>query len=633
MRYVIISFFVLLFVKPSTAQLSYTVTSIDSSLLVNTNSVTRLDETIIEIVDIDKAIIKHKYVVTVLNKAGDDMGALYEDYDKLTPIKSIKGALYDAIGIKIKELKSSDIVDQARESSNLFTDDRIKSHQFRYSVYPYTTSYEVVSQMKGIFYLPTWYPQYFSNHAIEQTNLQIITPTNYTLRYKVCNSNTLKLTESTVEKHKLYTSEVKSIKAFIKEPYMGAKNQILPHILLAPSNFSIEDYTGNMDTWNEFGKFIGTLNKGKDILPEKTLNKLKQLTDSSTLVKDKVAAIYKFMQSNTRYISIQLGIGGWQPYDANYVANKGYGDCKALSNYMYSLLKAVGIKSHYALIKAGDDAPYFDTNFPSSQFNHAILCVPLPQDTIWLECTSQTIEPGYLSAFTADRDALIITDDGAAVVHTPVYNKNSNTKFTKLVATLQTNASLVGNVDIRSTNEAQDDISDMLNYYSGQELINKLNKKYPISSYEVTNYNYKKHQSIYPTIHETFAITANDYASITAKRILVNPNVLSRLNLNIDGAAKRNFDYYFYDRYTSVDTIEIDIPAGYTIESKPENNSIEDVFGSYTTSFVFNNNKLVYTRRTIFNGGNFSNQAKTALHNWVQKINASDLRKVVFIKI
>ena len=49
----------------------------------------------------------------------------------------------------------------------------------------------------------------------------------------------------------------------------------------------------------------------------------------------------------------RVGIGGWQPLDANFVSKKGYGDCKALTNYMFSLLKEVGINSYYTIVKAG----------------------------------------------------------------------------------------------------------------------------------------------------------------------------------------------------------------------------------------------------------------------------------------
>ena len=59
------------------------------------------------------------------------------------------------------------------------------------------------------------------------------------------------------------------------------------------------------------------------------------------------------MQSRTRYASIQLGIGGYKPAPAMEVSEKGYGDCKGLTNYMSALLKEAGITSYYTWVKSG----------------------------------------------------------------------------------------------------------------------------------------------------------------------------------------------------------------------------------------------------------------------------------------
>jgi hypothetical protein len=65
---------------------------------------------------------------------------------------------------------------------------------------------------------------------------------------------------------------------------------------------------------------------------------------------EKVRTLYNYMQQRTRYVSIQVGIGGWQPFLASVVDEKGYGDCKALAHYMKSILDAVGIRSVYTLV-------------------------------------------------------------------------------------------------------------------------------------------------------------------------------------------------------------------------------------------------------------------------------------------
>jgi transglutaminase-like putative cysteine protease len=110
-----------------------------------------------------------------------------------------------------------------------------------------------------------------------------------------------------------------------------------------------------MATWDDFGKWVAVLNHGRDELPAKTKQEITALTSGMKTVEEKTKVLYEFLQNKTRYVGIQLGIGGYQPFEASVVDETGYGDCKALSNYMVSMLKAVGIKANYCLINAGSN--------------------------------------------------------------------------------------------------------------------------------------------------------------------------------------------------------------------------------------------------------------------------------------
>ncbi len=202
--------------------------------------------------------------------------------------------------------------------------------------------------------------------------------------------------------------------------------------------------------------------KGRNILPDEIKKKVHDLTDNLKDDKEKVFGLYDFLQQNTRYVSIQLGIGGWQPFEASYVAEKKYGDCKALSNYMIALLKEAGITGKYIEIFAGESPPPFIEDFPFSQFNHVISCVPLKKDTIWLECTSQTKSAGYMGSFPGDRNAILIDETGGHLVHTPVYKVADNLQLRKVKAIADKEGNL--NAEIMSTYSGlQQDFLHLLN--------------------------------------------------------------------------------------------------------------------------------------------------------------------------
>ena len=158
---------------------------------------------------------------------------------------------------------------------------------------------------------------------------------------------------------------------------------------------------------------------------------------------EKAKIVYAFMQNKTRYISVQVGIGGWEPIAANKVDAVGYGDCKGLTNYTKALLDAVGVTSYYTVVFAQDRRD-IDKEFASLQGNHVILNIPNKGKDVWLECTSQTTPFGFLGDFTDDRNVLVITPEGGIIKRTPKYINKDNLQTINADITLKENGSVNG---------------------------------------------------------------------------------------------------------------------------------------------------------------------------------------------
>ena len=616
-----------------TAKADYPVSAIPEALKKEASVVKRLDDIRIVVKSPGKATYYRHYAYTILNEAGDPFSVFFSYYDKFRDISSISGTLYDADGNKIKNVKKKDIMDESGNfGSHLAIDARYKIHSFYHKAYPYTVEYEEEVEMDGIFYFPEWLPQRADKISIENAKMEMVTPTGYELRYKMFRypgSPVIKDEKNT----KSYVWELKNVPAKKEESYAPEWQELVTRVLIAPSDFEIKGYKGNMKSWQSFGNFIDGLYAGRDVLPDNIKTKVREIVAPLKTDKEKVYALYKFMQDNTHYISIQLGIGGWQPLDATYVAEKKYGDCKALSNYMVALLKEAGIKGYNALITGGDDEKNVIMDFPSNQFNHVVVCVPVKEDSIWLECTSQTVAPGYMGSFTGNREALLIDGTNSKIVRTPFYTKEMNLQNRTITAEIDAEGKLTGNVVTTTTGIQQDDLHMTVNSISREDQLKRLRNGFRLPTYEIGAFSYTESSTgKVPAMVEKLYLESKDYASITGKRLFIRPNVLSTYVSKLTGDEKREneivYDYPFIDR----DTVTIKIPAGYKIEMQPKPLTINNKFGKYSTEYSFKDGNLQLIRIYERNAGRFPASDYNDFIEFYNTIHKSDNARMVFVK-
>jgi hypothetical protein len=613
------------------AEPKYKFADIPKNLLSDAKVVIRNSETIYEILDLNKASIKVTYAITILNNNGIDNSVLKEFYDKFITVRKIQAKLYDRDGAVIKNGANVDVKDYAAIAGySLFEDNRVKILDPKYRTLPFTVEFTYEIVYDGLFYFPAWevYDDY--NVAVEKSSLKVITPGGFKFRYKEYNH--AEFCNISDENGKtVYTWTAENLTAVKREPYGTDITEFTPVVYLAPSDFEIAGFRGNLDSWYNFGEWMNTLNRGRSALNPAATEKVRSLVSGLDNNREKVNALYRYMQSKVRYVSVQVGIGGWQPIEAESVDRLSYGDCKALVNYMKALLDIAGIRSFYTLADAGEDKSPLKIDFPSNQFNHAILCVPDGSDTIWLECTSQTIPFGYIGKFTDDRYVLVTGSEGGTVVKTRKYTINDNCQIRKGVVELAANGNAKATFSTDYNGNFYDDINKVL-LMDDTDRKKFIQSRISIPGFNLISFSHSEEKKMVPVIHEYINLGLPGYGTVMGNRILLNPNLMTRSLKPPPRIKERKSDINIRRAYNETDTIVIKIPVGYSADQLPEKVVLTAKFGNYVSEISSDVKVIRYIRVFNFNKGRYPVEDFNLFVDFCEKISSYDERKISLVK-
>lgn len=337
------------------------------------------------------------------------------------------------------------------------------------------------------------------------------------------------------------------------------------------------------------------------------------------------------MQDKTRYISIQIGIGGWKPMHAKEVDALGYGDCKALTNYTSSLLQTVGIKSYYTVIWA-DEKKDIDSEIPVMQGNHAILMVPFAKDTVWLECTNQKVPFGHLGDFTDDRNALVMTSEGGKIIRTKSYKAHENLQHTIGNYKIDEAGNLIANLKIETKGAQLDD-----HYFTADLEPLERERYYKKYFSEINNI---KLEQINPTMEykdgyfmEDLSFEAKKYGMNAGNRMLIRLNAFNLMTSIPRKEQDRKFPFILKTGYQDIDEVVVHIPETYKIEAMPETKTISTLFGTYSLTIEkLNEHEVKYTRSLTVNEGKYEAEKYAAYLEFRKLILQIDNSKMVILK-
>lgn len=567
------------------------------------------------------------YNITVHNKDGYDLAVYQDYYDKFKKVTAIEILVFNDQGKKIKKFNKSDVLDIALNKSYEIDDSRLLIKDPEYGAYPFKIEVKVSSTQKGFIGFPTWIPRHTFNLEVVKSKLSIEAPVDLEIKSRIENQVEFKKEPTILEgkPHLKYTWWVSDLAAIDDDMAYKEFVSKQPKVRLAPEKFAYDKIEGDFKSWSAFGDWFLALNIGRDSLTTETTKFLDQLEkkDKENLVRE----IYQYMQDRTRYISIQLGIGGFQTIPSHVVDQKGYGDCKALTNYMKSMLDYLDINSNYILVRAGRDVPDVIQDFPSNQFNHLFLGVPMDQDTIFLECTSQTQPFGYVGSFTDDRNVLWIDKNMSQIVRSPIYGEDFNTQKTTSKVS----------IDENGNSEMQSSITKSGYFYESFQITEQLSATqleqynyttFPYKDFSIDNYEVIEPETNGPVYTAEYNLSVKNLARNASSKLLIPMNVLQPIDTYMDVNK--------YGKFTEIkrsfaieDEVELSLPEGAYIQVKPENVEFSNDYGSYEITLTQNEEMILIKRAIKIYKGRYEGEDFTGFYNFFKQIKSSDRKKIV----
>jgi hypothetical protein len=611
------------------AQSGFRVDLIADSLLDGSDAVLRFYKTSFDRNTVESYDFHVHYALTILNARSRNTARLLIHYDRNSEVSEVSGVLYNARGEVIGKLNKKDLNDYPYSTDyTLFSDNRVKTVSPSVHSYPYTVEYNYTVHYDATAGFGNWMPVTGFNVAAEYAELRVQTPSYLGIRYKSLNHPFEFQVDSSGERI-IYKWVAKNVKSIHTAPDLPMYLDFMPVVMLAPNEISYEGTTGSYRTWNEYGKWVYDLISERDYLPEETEDKMRRLVDTIPDIREKVKAVYRYMQSRTRYVNIALGLGGFQPLHAYEVDQKGYGDCKALSNYTRALLKCVGITSFYTEIGNGISRELKYPDFASvNQTNHVILCVPLQQDTLWLECTNQNIPFGYIGAGNSNRFALLVSEEGGMLGRTPTYFSSDNLRLSKNMVEIAENGAAHISTCLEFIQAEYEDVAYLLDL-SYKEQRERLLKNLLPDGFVIEDLDVEQISSESPHIRISMTSNVLKFASKAGKRLFLKPGSLfSRTDLK-SVSPDRNQDIFKPVGYRHMDTVSIQIPKSYKLESKPEDIRLDSDFGTYSLKFVLKDNEIWIIRDLEVFQGRYNNSQFKAYNAFSEAILKLDQSRII----
>jgi hypothetical protein len=552
-----------------------------------TSALIALDENELEVKSKTKARLRCRRSVIVYASEGRKYGNITLVKTDFVKPRHVEGAIKDLDGRILKRLDA-----RSAEQTVLYNGTVVRTHRLSQNTFPYVVEYEYEVDLSSLFFWPDWRPQ--EDVPVLRSTYRLTVPKD--IGYST-HAMGLDVTPKREGKSTLVW-ELENIEPRVEELHMSPDDQVQKALLFAPERFRLGEYEGSFASWEAVATWYRELAADRYELPEEAREQVQRLIAGAADQRQSVARLYAFLQDHTRYVAIMLGIGGWQPSSAESTFDNRYGDCKDLSTLMVAMLAEAGIEAYPALVRTNSKGRV-QAAFPSNQFNHCMVLVPLQGDSLWLECTTDLVPAGELPAGVEAADALVI-DDGVGVIRKiPRHAHDRNVWRARVAGELKASgqltfsgkASATGNIDTYIRGKLQNRSPEDREHWMA-EFLGRFLPKLDLGTHRVDFL-----EGPGDSLSIQYQGELDNFGVRTAGRLFVNPNMFRRKTSDdIPRESKRRYPVHYPYGFVEMDSVSVRLPEGFQLEAAPDSVVLISSFATYQTGYTIADGQFHHSR-------------------------------------
>lgn len=409
--------------------------------------------------------------------------------------------------------------------------------------------------------------------------------------------------------------EIADIPAVVDEPFRPHESALAGRLLvrIIPPEKDPRAFAG----WTDMGAWYDGLSRQRRAPDASTSAKASALAAQAASALDKIRFLADFVQKQIRYVSIQIGIGGFQPHYAKSILANRYGDCKDKATLLSALLQAIGFESYPVIVHTARGFVNPDSPVSLYSFNHVILAIRLPEDVpddgldglirhlrlgrlLIFDPTMPTTPLGRLPFYLQDNTGLLVADGGGELIELPRAKPESNMLDRTGRLVLKSDGTLVGEIQEKRRGFLADSLRYHMQAASEADRQKYLETflSYSVSSFSLRDYEFRHLDSASEDLLVSYRFIAPSYAKRAGSFLVVRPCAVGQKAVDLTSQDKRPRRYPIDLETTIVacDEFIIELPKNCVVEALPEPVAINAGFATYKSTVETADGRLVYRR-------------------------------------